>query len=85
MTFSDCFVPESCLLGNEGDGWLQVTSELAFERSGPERFLQNFHVLREILRVLGRQPGDAPPPSILGRLIARLWSLAPDVACRSPA
>ena len=74
MTFSDCFVPESCLLGNEGDGWLQVTSELAFERSGPERFLQNFHVLREILRVLGRQPSRRAA-AVTGRLIARLWSL----------
>ncbi|MBI3197013.1 MAG: acyl-CoA dehydrogenase family protein, partial [Rhodospirillales bacterium] len=32
VTFNDCFIPESCLIGNEGDGWLQVTSELAFER-----------------------------------------------------
>lgn len=74
MTFSECFVPESCLIGNEGDGWLQVTSELAFERSGPERFLQNFHVLRELLRVLGRQPGRRAA-AVTGRLIARLWSL----------
>ena len=56
VTFSDAFIPESCLIGNEGDGWLQVTSELAFERSGPERFMQNFYILRELVRVLGRQP-----------------------------
>ena len=74
VTFNDCFVPESCLIGNEGDGWLQVTSELAFERSGPERFLQNFHVLRELVRVLGRQTSRRAA-SVLGRLVARLWSL----------
>ena len=74
VTFHDCFVPESCLIGNEGDGWLQVTSELAFERSGPERFLQNLHVLRELVRVLGRQTSKRAA-SLLGRLIARLWSL----------
>ena len=74
MTFTDCFVPESCLIGNEGDGWLQVTSELAFERSGPERFLQNFHVLRELVRVLGRQTSRRAA-SVLGRLVARLWTL----------
>ena len=56
VTFNDAFIPESCLIGNEGDGWLQVTSELAFERSGPERFMQNFYILRELVRVLGRQP-----------------------------
>ena len=74
VTFNDAFIPESCLIGSEGDGWLQVTSELAFERSGPERFMQNFYVLRELVRVLGRQPA-ARAASILGRLIARLWTL----------
>ena len=74
VTFTDCFVPSGCLIGNEGDGWLQVTSELAFERSGPERFLQNFHVLRELVRVIGRQPGKRAA-AITGRLIARLWTL----------
>ena len=74
VTFSDAFISESCLIGNEGDGWLQVTSELAFERSGPERFMQNFYILRELVRVLGRQPAKRAS-SILGRLIARLWTL----------
>ena len=74
VTFNDCFIPEECLIGNEGDGWLQVTSELAFERSGPERFMQNFHVLRELVRVLGRQPAKRAG-AILGRIVARLWTL----------
>jgi len=74
VTFSDAFIPEDCLIGNEGDGWLQVTSELAFERSGPERFMQNVYVLRELVRVLGRQPAKRAN-AILGRLIARLWTL----------
>ncbi|MFO1161269.1 MAG: acyl-CoA dehydrogenase family protein [Reyranellaceae bacterium] len=74
VTFTDCFVPESCLIGNEGDGWLQVTSELAYERSGPERFLQNVHVLLELARVIGRQPGRRAAAAT-GRLVARLWTL----------
>lgn len=74
VTFTDCFVPDEMLLGAEGDGWIQVTSELAYERSGPERFLTNFHVLRELVRVLGRQPGPRAA-SVLGRLAARLWTL----------
>jgi alkylation response protein AidB-like acyl-CoA dehydrogenase len=74
VTFNDAFIPESCLIGNEGDGWLQVTSELAFERSGPERFMQNFYILRELVRVLGRQPAKRAS-AILGRLVARLWTL----------
>jgi hypothetical protein len=39
------FVPGDRLVGKEGDGWRQVTSELAFERSGLER-------IPEILRLL---------------------------------
>lgn len=41
-------VPESMLLGRLGDGWKQVTSELAYERSGPERFLSTFPLLVEL-------------------------------------
>ena len=29
--------PPLALIGQEGEGWKQVTAELAFERSGPER------------------------------------------------
>ena len=74
VTFTDAFIPRDCLIGNEGDGWKQVTSELAFERAGPERFLQNFHVLGELVRVLGRHPSKRVA-AILGRLVARLWTL----------
>jgi alkylation response protein AidB-like acyl-CoA dehydrogenase len=35
--FEDVEVPAEALLGDEGAGWSQVTAELAFERSGPER------------------------------------------------
>ena len=39
--FQDAFVPEDMRVGDEGDGWKQVTTELAFERSGPERYLSS--------------------------------------------
>ncbi len=42
VVFNDVFVPDERLLGVEGEGWAQVTSELALERSGPERFLSAF-------------------------------------------
>ncbi|OPZ83861.1 MAG: hypothetical protein BWY76_02090 [bacterium ADurb.Bin429] len=74
VTFTDAIIPRECLIGNEGDGWKQVTSELAFERAGPERFLQNFHVLGELVRVLGRHPSKRVA-AIVGRLVARLWTL----------
>jgi alkylation response protein AidB-like acyl-CoA dehydrogenase len=36
--FEDVELGEDALVGTEGSGWEQVTAELAFERSGPERF-----------------------------------------------
>src|SRR3546814_3384710 len=62
------------VVGKVGDGWKQVVSELAFERSGPERFLSTFVVLREGLRELGRLPNDGAAASV-GRLVAQLKSL----------
>ena len=72
--FEDTFVPDDCLLGNSGDGWAQVTSELAYERSGPERFLTNFHLLRALVDVLD---GSASPAARreVGLLVSRLWAL----------
>lgn len=72
--FEDTFVPDDCLLGSPGDGWAQVTSELAYERSGPERFLTNFHLLRALVDVLD---GNASPAARreVGQLVSRLWAL----------
>ena len=45
VVFDRVFVPDDMVLGEIGAGWRQVTSELAFERSGPERFLSTFPLL----------------------------------------
>jgi alkylation response protein AidB-like acyl-CoA dehydrogenase len=42
----DVFVPDQRLLGKVGSGWGQVTSELAYERSGSERWLSTFQLVR---------------------------------------
>src|SRR5262252_3994212 len=68
------FVPADRLVGKEGDGWRQVTSELAFERSGPERFLSSFQLLVERVR----RAGPDPEPGIaeaIGRMTAQLRTL----------
>lgn len=74
IVFRDCFVPDFMLLGNDGDGWMQVTSELAHERSGPERFLTNVYLLKELVELIGRRPGRHAQQTV-GKLAARLWSL----------
>ncbi len=72
--FSDCFVPDEMVVGEVGNGWEQVISELAYERSGPERFLLSFQVFVELVRVLGPNPSNHAC-EVLGRLAAHLTTL----------
>jgi alkylation response protein AidB-like acyl-CoA dehydrogenase len=71
---TDLFVPADCLLGEEGSGWKQVTSELAFERSAPDRFLMFFKLLKEMVRAAGPDP-DRATAAALGRMVAQLATL----------
>jgi alkylation response protein AidB-like acyl-CoA dehydrogenase len=66
VVLTDVFVPAELLLGAEGGGWDQVVGELAFERSGPDRYLSVFTLLADLVRT-------APPGSaeMFGRLVAR--------------
>src|SRR6185437_1253412 len=45
VVFDGVFVPDEQVVGAIGEGWAQVTSELAYERSGPERLLSTFVLL----------------------------------------
>ena len=74
VTFDDVFIPANRLVGAAGDGWKQVTSELAFERSGPERFLSSFALLVELTRALGKKPSERGAIA-LGRLTAHILTL----------
>lgn len=70
VTFDDVALPADALLGQEGAGWAQATSELAFERSGPDRILSSLPALTAALDVL---PATAEVP--VGRMVARLATL----------
>ncbi|MSR13802.1 MAG: acyl-CoA dehydrogenase [Gammaproteobacteria bacterium] len=60
VSFVDALLPPDALLGNEGEGWKQVMAELAFERSGPERYLSCFVLLTQLIDVLkGRASATA--------------------------
>jgi len=76
VTFEDVFVPDADVLGEIGNGWHQVTSELSFERSGPERLLSTAPLITAAIRVLssGPRPDDRTAEQI-GDLLARLISL----------
>ena len=74
ITFDNVFVPDTHVLGQVGDGWKLVTGELAYERSGPERFLSVFPLLVECLRA--RPKADSPlVQAELGRSVAHLAAL----------
>ena len=49
VLFEDVLVPQASLLGIEGEGWKQVTTELGDERAGPERYLSSFQLLTHML------------------------------------
>lgn len=71
--FDDVALGDDALVGAEGAGWEQVTAELAFERSGPERLYTSIALLDTWLSWLRTSPaavGDAH--AIAGRIIAHL-------------
>jgi len=72
--FEDYFVPDDMLIGAEGQGWEMVTSELAFERSGPDRFLSSYRLLVSLINHAGPHP-NREQASQIGRLVAHLNTL----------
>jgi alkylation response protein AidB-like acyl-CoA dehydrogenase len=76
VQFDDVFIPDADVLGQIGDGWHQVTSELSFERSGPERILTTAPLIMALAQALGEQDDvDDRTAAELGDLMARLASL----------
>jgi alkylation response protein AidB-like acyl-CoA dehydrogenase len=71
VVFEDALLPEAALLGARGEGWNQVTRELANERSGPERILSTL----PLLRAWAKTPAARTDPAArlaLGALVSRM-------------
>jgi len=76
VILDEVFVPDADVLGEIGNGWHQVTSELSFERSGPERILSTGPLLLAAIRALGSGPApDDRTAAAVGDLLAQLISL----------
>jgi acyl-CoA dehydrogenase len=76
VIFEEVFVPDEDVLGEVGNGWRQVSSELSFERSGPERILSTGPLLLGAIRALRAGPSpDDHTAGLIGDLLARLISL----------
>jgi len=74
VVFQGLYVPDDRVVGAVGNGWRQVTSELAFERNGPERWLSTYSLLKALIDALGPAPG-AREAEAVGRLVAHLFTL----------
>ncbi|MEZ5709809.1 MAG: acyl-CoA dehydrogenase family protein [Blastomonas sp.] len=72
--FENVFVPDAMLVGTPGAGWAQVNAELAYERSGPERYLSSYRVFEEFVCCCREKPGTDHSTTI-GEMTARLWTL----------
>lgn len=81
--FDNVDLPFGALIGAEGEGWKQVTAELAFERSGPERIYSSVVLLDAWVRhlqAIGRR--DPATLDLVGDFTARLATLrAMSIAC----
>jgi alkylation response protein AidB-like acyl-CoA dehydrogenase len=72
VVFEDVLLPPDALIGKEGEGWAQVNAELAFERSGPERFLSSMVLLDEWVGDLRARPVETSACELLGRAVSQL-------------
>ena len=83
VVFQDAFVADDHMLGEIDGAWKQATSELAYERSGPERFLETYYVLTELVRALGEEPDNRGAEGSDGW--SRSFTPCAACRCRSPA
>lgn len=64
------------LIGEEGRGWDQVTAELAFERSGPERLFSSIVLFDEWLAFVRTEAGRTQASvRLAGRILSQLAPL----------
>jgi acyl-CoA dehydrogenase len=72
VVLNEVFVGDEQVLGTVGNGWTQVTHELAYERSGPERILSTYPLLEAARVELAKSQAGR---RLLARLSAELWTL----------
>ncbi|MFM0505605.1 acyl-CoA dehydrogenase family protein [Paraburkholderia caffeinilytica] len=75
VTFDDVLLADDALIGDEGAGWQQVTAELAFERSGPERLYSSVVLLDCWSAHLRRHGANEAELALLGSFATQLATL----------
>jgi alkylation response protein AidB-like acyl-CoA dehydrogenase len=75
VVFDNVFVPDNLVLGEVGQGWSQNTSELAYERGGPDRWLSSFLLVEELIRRSDPESCSDTVADLLGSVVADYWVL----------
>jgi Acyl-CoA dehydrogenase, N-terminal domain/Acyl-CoA dehydrogenase, middle domain len=75
VILEDVFVPDDMIVGQVGNGWKQSMAELAYERSGPERFLSTIPLLVDLIRLIQQKKPTERMAIAIGELTARLTTL----------
>ncbi|MCY4516586.1 MAG: acyl-CoA dehydrogenase family protein [Acidimicrobiaceae bacterium] len=75
VTFHDVFVPDTNVVGQPGMGWHQNTTEMAYERGGPDRWLSPFSTVEQLLREAAGTPMQDTVSDLFGELAARWWGI----------
>src|SRR5216684_1338408 len=74
VIFDDAFVPDLHMIGEVDMAWKQASAELAYERSGPDRWLETLQSLVELVRIVGPEPSERQAEGI-GREVAHLATM----------
>lgn len=73
VLFENVELPADALVGEEGAGWQQVTAELAYERSGPERLYSSIVLADTWLAEVRATAAEVPAvQAVAGRIAGRL-------------
>ncbi|MCP5025832.1 MAG: acyl-CoA dehydrogenase [Actinomycetia bacterium] len=75
VVLNEVYVPDENVLGEVGMGWAQNTSEMAYERGGPDRWLSTYRMVEEFLRMHEDQDIDDRTAAMLGDVTARWFAL----------
>ncbi len=74
--FDNVELADDALVGSEGGGWAQVTAELAFERSGPERIYSSIVLFDQWVHWLRLDPQRSQQSAqLVGKLVSHLAPL----------
>ncbi|WP_322760065.1 acyl-CoA dehydrogenase family protein [Frankia sp. Cr2] len=75
VVLTDVFVADDDVLGEIGQGWAQTTSELAYERGGPDRWLSTYLLVEQFLREFTGTPTGERARDLLASAVSRWWAL----------